>query len=103
MAKAALNWNAFRLTKRELEIVFAMVSGDSDRVIARKFSMSVNTLRLRLKDVFGKLGVQNRLELFLYATYHDIGRSKCYQADLGIPRGTQVLQKREFTLHSHPH
>ena len=103
MAISAPNWSAFGLTNRELEIVLAIMAGDSNRVIARKFSMSVTTLRLSLRDVFYKLGVQNRLELFLFATYHDIVRSKRCQTELGIAKGTQMLQGPEFTSPIHPH
>ncbi len=75
VAKYASNRNSFKLTIRDMEIVSALCSGDSEQAIARKLSMSKGALRSRLIDVFDKLGVQNRFELFVFAIHHGIVKS----------------------------
>ena len=60
----------FGLTPRELEIVAAIVAGYTNKDIAEKFSLSAQTVKHHLTNIFDKLGVSNRLELALFATSH---------------------------------
>jgi DNA-binding NarL/FixJ family response regulator len=60
----------FRLTPRELEITAAVVSGMSNKEIARKFSLSEDTVKHHLTNIFDKMGASNRLELALFAVHH---------------------------------
>jgi DNA-binding NarL/FixJ family response regulator len=57
----------FGLTSRELEIVGAVTSGFSNREIARRFSLSEETVKHHLTKIYSKVGVANRLELALFA------------------------------------
>ena len=61
---------SFGLTRRELEIVAAIVEGCTNRDIAQKFSLSEDTVKHHLTHVFDKLGVSNRLELAMFAVNH---------------------------------
>ncbi len=61
---------SFGLTSRELEIVSAIVSGYVNKEIAQKFSLSEQTVKHHLSNIFDKLGVSNRLELALFAVNH---------------------------------
>ncbi|MGN6703104.1 MAG: response regulator transcription factor, partial [Burkholderiaceae bacterium] len=63
------------LTKRELDIVRTVVaeSGASNKVIARKLFMSEHTLRNHLTAIYHKLGVDNRLKLFVFAMENGLG------------------------------
>jgi DNA-binding NarL/FixJ family response regulator len=63
---------AFGLTKRELDIVGAIVSGLGNRDIARRFSISEDTVKHHLTNIFDKTGVSNRLELALFAVHHKL-------------------------------
>lgn len=63
---------AGRLTKRELQIVAAIVEGSSNKDIGQQFSLSQQTVKNHLSHVFDKLGVSNRLELALYAVHHKL-------------------------------
>jgi two-component system, NarL family, nitrate/nitrite response regulator NarL len=58
------------LTRRELEIIAAVVDGASNREVAEKFGLSPQTVKNHLSNIFDKLGVSNRLELAMYATTH---------------------------------
>ncbi|MBZ5499322.1 MAG: response regulator transcription factor [Acidobacteriia bacterium] len=62
----------FGLTRRELEIVAAIVSGYSNREIARKFTISEDTVKHHATNIFDKVGVCNRLELALFAIHHGL-------------------------------
>jgi two-component system, NarL family, nitrate/nitrite response regulator NarL len=57
----------FGLTKREMEILTAIVEGLSNKEIARKFSLSGDTVKHHLTNIFDKVGVVSRLELALFA------------------------------------
>lgn len=61
---------AASLTKRELEVIAAVVDGGSNRDIGSSFGLSEQTVKNHLSNIFDKLGVSNRLELALYAVHH---------------------------------
>lgn len=60
----------FGVTARELEIIDAIVAGYSNSEIANKLSLSQQTVKHHLSNIFDKLGVFNRLELALFAINH---------------------------------
>lgn len=60
----------FGLTPRELEITSAVVSGFSNKEIAKKFVLSEDTVKHHLTNIFDKVGASNRLELALFAVHH---------------------------------
>src|SRR5499427_4292228 len=62
----------FGLTARELDVVAAIVSGFTNREIAQKFSISEQTVKHHLRNIFDKVGVSNRLELALFAINHQL-------------------------------
>lgn len=62
----------FGLTARELDVVSAIVSGFTNREIAGKFSISEQTVKHHLRNIFDKVGVSNRLELALFAINHQL-------------------------------
>lgn len=61
---------AFGLTRRELEIVRAVIEGCTNKEIARRSSISENTVKSHLAHIFNKLGASNRVELALFAAHH---------------------------------
>jgi two-component system nitrate/nitrite response regulator NarL len=60
----------FGLTPRELEVLQAAVAGFSNKEIAERFSISLQTVKHHITNIFDKLGVYNRLELTLFAFHH---------------------------------
>jgi DNA-binding NarL/FixJ family response regulator len=62
----------FGLTARELDVVGSIVSGFTNREIASKFSISEQTVKHHLRNIFDKVGVSNRLELALFAINHGL-------------------------------
>jgi len=61
---------AYGLTKRELEILSTIVSGLSNKEIAQRFTLSEDTVKHHLTNIFDKVGVSSRLELALFAINH---------------------------------
>jgi DNA-binding NarL/FixJ family response regulator len=57
----------YGLTPREVEIVEAIAAGDSNREIAVKLNISLQTVKHHLTSVFDKTGTSTRLELALFA------------------------------------
>jgi len=57
----------YGLTKREMEILSTIVAGLSNKEIARRFSLSEDTVKHHLTNIFDKVGVASRLELALFA------------------------------------
>ena len=66
------NAKRYRLTRREMDIVSAVAAGESNKGIARKLSLSEDTVKHHVSHVFDKLGVFSRLELALFAFNHDL-------------------------------
>ena len=62
----------FGLTKRELDVVGTIVAGYQNKEIAQKFSISEDTVKHHLTNIFNKVGVSNRLELALFAVHHKL-------------------------------
>jgi DNA-binding CsgD family transcriptional regulator len=50
----------FRLSKREIDVLDALMSGDTDKQIAGKLDVSVETVRAYSKSIRAKLGAKTR-------------------------------------------
>jgi DNA-binding NarL/FixJ family response regulator len=60
----------YGLTRREMQMVAAIVEGSSNREIAQKFNVREDTVKHHLTSIFSKLGVSTRLGLALFAIEH---------------------------------
>lgn len=63
------------LTVRERKIIAAILEGRgaSNKALAARLFISEHTLRNHLSSIYHKLGVGNRLELYVYALKHQLG------------------------------
>jgi two-component system nitrate/nitrite response regulator NarL len=63
------------LTPREHKIISSIVRGNGalNRSLAQSLFISEHTLRNHLVSIYKKLGVANRLELYVYAVKHHLG------------------------------
>jgi DNA-binding NarL/FixJ family response regulator len=61
---------AFGLTRREIEILRAVVAGCTNKEIAERSAITENTVKSHLTHIFNKSGASNRVELALFATHH---------------------------------
>ncbi len=67
--------NRYQLTAREIEIVNLITQGCMNRDIAQSLSISEQTVKRHLTNIFNKAGMSNRLELALFAIEHGLARS----------------------------
>lgn len=70
------------LTAREREIVAHVVRqrGAKGVTIAEELHISENTLRNHLTVIYSKLGLRNRIELFVYAGEHGLAENRAVNA-----------------------
>jgi two-component system, NarL family, nitrate/nitrite response regulator NarL len=61
---------AFGLTRRELDILRAVVAGYTNREIAERTAISENTVKSHITHIFNKSGASSRVELALFAAHH---------------------------------
>ena len=64
--------NSFGLTPREIEILRAVVNGETNKGIASRCSISENTVKRHVMNLFDKVGASNRVELALFAQHHEL-------------------------------
>lgn len=60
------------LTPREGEILMLLVKGYGTQDIAKRLSISINTVRNHIQHIFEKLQVHTRLEAVAFALKHDL-------------------------------
>ena len=69
---ATLTGERNRLTPRELEVLQLICDGLSNRAIAAKLSLSVNTVAVHRANIMNALGVHKTAELVVYAIQHGL-------------------------------
>jgi DNA-binding CsgD family transcriptional regulator/N-acetylneuraminic acid mutarotase len=57
------------LSDRELEILKLVATGASNKEIAQKLSITLNTVKVHLRNIFAKIGVASRTEAAMYAVH----------------------------------
>ena len=62
------------LSRRELEVVTLVADGLCNKAIAKKMSISDNTVRHHLTSIYAKLETRDRLELVIYALRQGVVR-----------------------------
>jgi DNA-binding NarL/FixJ family response regulator len=64
--------NIEQLTRREREVLLALSEGLSNKQIAERLHMSVDTERTHMMNILNKLGVHSRLQALLFAARHGL-------------------------------
>ena len=61
---------AYRLTKREREILAIVAAGSTNSEVADKLYISPHTVKVHIKNIFKKIGVPNRVKATIWAHNH---------------------------------
>jgi two-component system nitrate/nitrite response regulator NarL len=83
----------WRLTPRERQIVAEVVAGRTNKEIAQELSVSLQTIKHHLTNIFEKVGVHNRLELALFWIHNSSSGERPIESvkvpDASSPNGPQ--------------
>jgi len=61
-----------QLTPREREILECLTQGKSNKAIAKELAISVDTVKLHVRNLLTKLNLSSRVEAAVYAVRHDL-------------------------------
>lgn len=61
---------AYNLTERELQIISLVTLGEGNRAIGNTLSISEETVKRHLANIFNKVGMSTRVELAMFAVEH---------------------------------
>jgi len=62
----------YKITDRQLDIIFMVLSGTSNRLIAEKFDISERTVENHLFNIYNKIGIDSKIELFNVANKYNL-------------------------------
>jgi two-component system nitrate/nitrite response regulator NarL len=65
-----------RLTERERQILGHLAQGKSNKAIAQEVGISLDTVKLHVRNVLAKLNLSSRVEAAVFAVQHDLGAAK---------------------------
>ena len=86
------NGKSSELSQRELDILKLVATGASNKEIAQQLFISLNTVKVHLRNIFGKIGVASRTEAAMYAVRIGLVETAAPQlpADEGQPESEQA-------------
>ncbi|MCI0519612.1 MAG: LuxR C-terminal-related transcriptional regulator [Chloroflexi bacterium] len=64
------------LSEREREILKLVATGASNKEIAQQLSISANTVKVHLRNIFAKIGTESRTGAAMYAVQHGLAEAQ---------------------------
>lgn len=61
-----------KLTERELNVLYYLASGLTNKEISENLNISVHTTKAHLESIFEKLEVKNRVQAAIKAVAHEL-------------------------------
>ena len=72
------------LTVREIEVIVELSTGDSNREIAQRLSISENTVKVHVHEILRKLKLNSRQEVAEYARRHGLAQDDLEQKKMAL-------------------
>lgn len=85
--------DTYTLSDREKEILQLVATGLTNREIAQLLTLSPNTVKVHLRNIFEKIDVSSRTEATLYGIEHGIVDVPGSLGDIGRPESLNMIQK----------
>lgn len=84
------------LSMRELEILACLVSGHPNKIISRQLEISEATVKVHVKAILRKIGVQNRTQAAIWAVGERLGDTPlhpahCVKGANGVDHGSSLV------------
>jgi DNA-binding NarL/FixJ family response regulator len=89
-AKRETPCHSFGLTPRELEVIRGLAAGCTNKRIADDLTISSETVKRHVANIFDKLGVSTRLEVALFAVHHQLIHRRGFDGDSPRLRNTSL-------------
>jgi DNA-binding CsgD family transcriptional regulator len=68
----AMTTDSPQISEREREILRLVATGATNQQIAQQLNISINTVKVHLRNIFGKIGAASRTEATVYAIRHGL-------------------------------
>lgn len=91
--------NDNHLSTREIEIIRCLADGEPNKIIARHLDITEATVKVHIKTILRKLGLNNRTQAALWAIQHNLG--KAHGADVVLEANDVVKLADANTIKQH--
>jgi DNA-binding CsgD family transcriptional regulator len=86
------------LTEREIEVLRQVATGATNRQVAHELAVSFNTVKVHLRNIYAKLGVESRTEATMIAIQRGLVSVQPPETEIGAPEASTVPEKRMPTV-----
>jgi two-component system, NarL family, nitrate/nitrite response regulator NarL len=95
-ARPAITQSQRVLSSREVEVLSSLSQGKSNKIIAREWGISEETVKVHVKAILRKIRAKNRTEAALWARDHgiDTGDGSAFLTPFNLPRSSEEITGR---------